>query len=284
MSGTRSLECEPPLNGALPANLHHAVAAAGLGLLMAAAAAVLWRQAAGALRHPLQPAVLLAAAVAATAAAVAVRASWLVWCRRLACTSPGRRDACTTWLDRIVTIVLSLAVVELTVGLCLPGTPAACLAVVGIVVATEEAWAWVGHLRRSTSRRVPNSRGLTAPGKKPGQLREFRELLAPGCNSALPSEGVVQQLTRSRAANGTEEISGWLRTSFVAGQRTASIHVAFCPPLGATPELSVEQIDGPEARIKTAQVLPYGARLDLKLAAASEEPASVLLQFVARAP
>ena len=87
-------------------------------------------------------------------------------------------------------------------------------------------------------------------------MSEFRELLAPGCNNAVPPEGVVQQLTRSRAANGTEEISGWLRTSFAAGQRTASVHVAFCPPLGATPELSVEQIDGPEARIKTAQVLP----------------------------
>ena len=98
----------------------------------------------------------------------------------------------------------------------------------------------------------------------------------------VPPEGVVQQLTRSRAADGTEEISGWLRTSFAAGQRTASVHVAFCPPLAAVPELAVEQIDGPEARIKTAQVLPYGARVDLKLAAASEEPASVLLQFSAR--
>ena len=58
--------------------------------------------------------------------------------------------------------------------------------------------------------------------------------------------------------------------------------MAFCPPFAATPELEVEQLDGPEARIKTAQLLPYGARLDLKLAAAAEEPTSVLLQFSAR--
>jgi hypothetical protein len=250
------------------------VAAAGLGWLIVAATVILWRQAAGALRHPLEPAALLAAVVAATAAAVAVRGSWL---RQSGAQHP-------LWLDRTVTIAVSVAVVALTVGLCLPGTPAACLAAVGIVVAAEEGWAWVGHLRRSASRHVPNSRGLTAPGRKPGELREFRELLAPGCNNAVPPEGVVQQLTRSRAANGAEEISGWLRTCFAAGQRTASVHVAFCPPLGAAPELSVEQIDGPEARIKTAQVLPYGARLDLKLAAALEEPASVLLQFSAHAP
>jgi hypothetical protein len=70
--------------------------------------------------------------------------------------------------------------------------------------------------------------------------------------------------------------------AFTAGQRTGSIHVAFCPPFAAVPEVEVEQIDGPEARIKTAQLLPYGVRLDLKLAAASEEPTSVLLQFSAR--
>ena len=77
MSGTRSLEWPGRGVAALPANLHHTVAAAGLGWLMAAAAVMLWRQAAGALRHPLEPAALLAAAVAATAAAVAVRGSWL---------------------------------------------------------------------------------------------------------------------------------------------------------------------------------------------------------------
>jgi hypothetical protein len=45
----------------------------------------------------------------------------------------------------------------------------------------------------------------------------------------------------------------------------------------------VEQLEGPEARIKTAQLMPYGARLDLKLAATAEGPCSVLLQFSARA-
>ncbi len=68
----------------------------------------------------------------------------------------------------------------------------------------------------------------------------------------------------------------------MAGQRTGSLHVAFCPPFTATPELVVEQLEGPEARMKTAQLMPYGARLDLKLAAAAEEPTSVLLQFSAR--
>lgn len=80
-----------------------------------------------------------------------------------------------------------------------------------------------------------------------------------------------------------EELSGWLRLPFAAGQRTGSVHVAFCPPLCVTPKMEVEQIEGPAVRIKTAQLLPYGARFDLKLAVPTEESTAVLLQFSARA-
>ena len=62
---------------------------------------------------------------------------------------------------------------------------------------------------------------------------------------------------------------GWLRATFEAGQRTESIHVAFCPPFLQTPKMHVEQLDGPTTRIKVAQLLPYGARLELRLAEAS---------------
>ena len=99
----------------------------------------------------------------------------------------------------------------------------------------------------------------------------------------LPKE-VVQQLTRSQAADGTEELFGWIRLPFAPGQRTGCIHVAFCPPLCVTPEVTVEQIEGPDARIKTAQLLPYGARFDLKLAATAEASTAVVLQFLARTP
>jgi hypothetical protein len=90
-------------------------------------------------------------------------------------------------------------------------------------------------------------------------------------------------MSRRRAAGGTEEISGWLRVTFAAGQRTAAAHAAFCPPLGAMPDITFEQLDGPPARIKPGQVLPFGIRLDLKLSAAAEAPADVLLRFSARA-
>ena len=66
-----------------------------------------------------------------------------------------------------------------------------------------------------------------------------------------------------------------------AGQRTHNVHLAFCPPFARTPELAVEQVDGPRCRIKTVQLLPYGARLEVKLAAAAESATGVLLKFCA---
>ena len=98
----------------------------------------------------------------------------------------------------------------------------------------------------------------------------------------VPALEVLQQLTRRHAADGSEDLSGWLRMPFAPGQRTASLHVAFCPPFARTPEVSAQQLDGPAVRIKTGQLLPYGVRLDLKLSAAAEMPSGVLLRFSAR--
>jgi len=109
------------------------------------------------------------------------------------------------------------------------------------------------------------------------------EDLPEGLAPAWPDGNVLQQFVRSRGADGSEHLTGWLRIPFTAGQRTGSEHVAFCPPFEKTPHVTVEQLDGPAVRVKTAQLLPHGVRLDLKLATVAEEPDSVVLQFSARA-
>ena len=84
------------------------------------------------------------------------------------------------------------------------------------------------------------------------------------------SEQVVQQLTRTLAADGTETLSGLLRTTFIPAQRTANVHLAFCPPLAHYARIARGANGRPAGPIiKTAQLLPYGARLDLKLVAAA---------------
>jgi hypothetical protein len=99
-----------------------------------------------------------------------------------------------------------------------------------------------------------------------------------------PSADILQQLTLRTTAEGGQELSGWLRLGLAAGQRTGSLHVAFCPAFREVPQVHAEAVSGPECRIKATQVLPYGARLDVKLDEAAEEAQSVLVWFHAAHP
>ena len=222
---------------------------------------------AGAFETPLEPATLLTAGALAAAAAAVVRLGWL-----LPADAP-----CNRRLDLAVMLIASLAVFALGGGLCSPsGTSRVAAWFLGAIFLAEEGWAWLWFIRRTVGRHYPSP-----AMKQPGHPARSETTTSAPCSF---SDDVVQELTRSEAADGAEELSGWLRLPFASGQRTGNVHVAFCPPLRATPEVAVEQIEGPDARIKTAQLLPYGARFDLKLAAAAEEPTSVLLRFTARTP
>ena len=88
----------------------------------------------------------------------------------------------------------------------------------------------------------------------------------------------MQTMIRTREADG-EAVAGTLRADFRAGERTVYAHIGFCPPLAQTPQIEFEQTDGPEATIKLAQVLPHGARFDVRLQRASDETVRVELAF-----
>lgn len=254
-------------------------AATLLGLLSAAALVVVVRRLAGALENPLQPAAMLIAGVLLATIACGVRAGWRL----------GSHPTSLSRADWTVPIVTSLAVTAIGVALSIGGTHFIGLLAFWTLLGAEEAWAWHGILtgRASPSfwsafRSRREGRAET-PAPKRARPSAAARVAAPSAGvDELPPEHVTQQLVRSREAGGSDVLAGYVRIAFAAGQRTGSIHVAFCPPFAETPELAVEQIDGPEARIKTAQLLPYGARLDLKLAAQAAQPAGVLLQFEAR--
>jgi hypothetical protein len=96
------------------------------------------------------------------------------------------------------------------------------------------------------------------------------------------NEEIFQQLVRRRAADGGEQLAGWVRVGFAVGQRIGNLHLAFCPPFARKPEVAVEVVDGPPARVRAVQALTYGARIEVRLAKAAEAPAVVLLHFVAQ--
>jgi len=260
-----------------------------LALMWLAALLVVWRRMAGALSRPLPPPALIAVGVLLASAAAAVRLTW----RRL----PGKSgQSGVFWL---MALLPTAAVLTFAAALSVRETALGPLAVFWTLLVAEELWAWRPAAWTRLRARLPAWRRRVDPAQAPSHHAHTAstELAAdvpakavssdavlPDAlpRSGIPGDDVLQQLTRSLARDGSEQISGWLRAPFLPDQRTASVHVAFCPPFAATPELSVEQLDGPSARIKTAQLLPHGARLDLKLAATADEPATVLLQFSAR--
>ena len=251
-----------------------------LVVLLLGAGLLCWRRAIGALSSPLGVASLLA--VALTVVAMAVIARTLARFRPTK-SLPGLLE---TW----PAVLLSTSVLAIGAALSLHGTPPTGLAVLWGILIAEEAWAWCprGLLRLPAMPRWRRPRfrfvRVDAPqavAPHPTARLDDRPIAVAGTS---PDETVTQQLTRSQAADGTESLSGWLRIPVALGQRTANVHVAFCPPFPHTPLARVEQLDGPEARIKTVQLLPYGVRFDLKLREPSESAVAVLLQFSADAP
>jgi hypothetical protein len=94
----------------------------------------------------------------------------------------------------------------------------------------------------------------------------------------------VQQLTRSTTRDGVDLLRGLLHATFPPGLRTLSIHVAFCPAFAERPRMEFRQTSGPAARIKLAQLLAFGARFDIKLAASAEIDETVVLEISAMHP
>jgi hypothetical protein len=97
------------------------------------------------------------------------------------------------------------------------------------------------------------------------------------------SANIFQQITRAREDDGSEVLFGLLRGQFAAGERSQNLHVGFCPPLERVPSLTWEQVEGPRATIRAAQVESFGARLDLRLDCVYAEATSVLIEFYVHA-
>lgn len=80
-----------------------------------------------------------------------------------------------------------------------------------------------------------------------------------------------------------EEIEGWVRVHFALGQRETTVHVSFCPPLGSTPELETEDLEGVGLEIRIAATFPFGARLAVRRSGPLDESHTDRIGFIARA-
>jgi hypothetical protein len=91
----------------------------------------------------------------------------------------------------------------------------------------------------------------------------------------------LQQLTRYRAADGTHSILGTLIAEFEPGDRTATLHIAFCPPFERLPTVALEAVDDSFATVKLTQLLHNGVQIEVRLPQTPDEKQSVTIELMA---
>jgi hypothetical protein len=252
------------------------------GVLAVAVAGLAWRRFTGTLDTPLEPFPILA--IGATVASVA--AMW----RRAARAVPWRMARSGGPLESAVSLGCFL------LGLCvsLPETSFTALLALWTPMALEAFWAWRRRGQDAVAGRGPTHSAAHGPhddaAVASGNENETAPSAASDASPVMPGIDVTQQLTRTQAADGCDAMAGWLRVRFVPGQRTANVHVAFCPPFDGAPQVTAIQKNDAAAddeidesvRIKVGQVLPFGVRIEVRLAeAASKAGEEILLEFSA---
>ncbi|MGE0608500.1 MAG: hypothetical protein AB7O62_15500 [Pirellulales bacterium] len=244
-------------------------ARAGLVLLAFAAVLLLWRRIDGSLAAPAEARLLPLAAVGLAAMAAAVR-----WLNR----GDGRPllPLPVTGLYVCLSILLALA----GAALSWPRQATAGTAGLWLVLIVAETLAWRRHWLSPTVR----GPALFRPAEAEESLREQADSsndIESAEEEPIEDPSVQQQFVRRTLSDGRESVQGTLRSDHAAGQRTAPLHLAFCPPLRQAPALEARQLDGPPARVRVVQSLPYGAKLEVKLDSAALGPATVRVAFFA---
>ena len=172
-----------------------------------------------------------------------------------------RFDSLMRWCPFVTLIVLALSLTfrsSTPVGMALPW--------IMVFVSEVAAFRWTRRTQASALAPTTDVVMDTAVARPTGELH---------------TSDVLQQMTRIRDANGRERIAGTVRADLEPGQRSETLHIAFCPPFDQIPQVTVDQQQGTPAQLKLAQVLPYGMRIEIRTPRAQERSLSLILVFSA---
>lgn len=229
-------------NGAGPGSAGVNLHLVPLGVLAAATAVLLWRRLADGFHHPLPWPAGLCVGLVLCGLTVSIRG--------LDRAGWGGLPTPRKWLVRGVGTGLAvLAGASIT----LAGTSPLGVLALWAPLVIGEAWGW--------------SRCGQPVQANWGTWPAHREL--------------THRIVRFRTSGGEEAIEGTVRCSFSPRQRSASAHVAFCPPFAGPPRVTARLISGPKARVRVGLVLIHGVRFDIRLADSPVSPQEVEVQFSA---
>jgi hypothetical protein len=145
---------------------------------------------------------------------------------------------------------------------------------------TDGIWK-IAPLRFAAQRLRVVRRAMAAVASRRQVARQPYPLVANDEGGLEPGALLLQQVCRVRAGDGTESIHGTALAEFAAGQREASVYVAFCPPFEVLPEVEADISDDSTATVKLAQRLHHGSHFDVRLTEPAEHPLTVSIEFSA---
>lgn len=232
------------------------------GLLMGSALLLVRRSMASA--QPLEPALLPVAALALVLTAWLARRLWRL----------GGRPVGRVRLALLASTSTSLILFGFALGAT--SLPWWAALVYWAIVMLEEGWSWTRPLVKRNSFRSPHS----------VERNSFRSVStrtqpSPHDHAGASRQRLTQEYTRASLADGQELIRGALHLALLDGTRVATAHVAFCPPFAERPQFDVRLTAGPACRVKLGQLLPQGARIEIKLHAPAAATDRLSLEFTA---
>ena len=238
-----------------------------VALLNAIGLLIVARRLVGALSDDLPRDVLLLTAVVMTATVAFARIAW----RRafpLRMSGPLERS----WGEQFVGWGSSSGLALVALGCCYPAYRNSDWLIWLPMLVADQLW------RQSF---FDAGHPLLRLADEPEDDNEQSTVKFPSPQSAPLQEDIVQHLYRVRNEDGSELIYGTLRADFQSGQRTAVLHVGFCPPLPYLPEIEAEALPGSEAKLKIVQALAHGARLNVRLPSTPAEDCHVWIDMAA---
>lgn len=178
------------------------------------------------------------------------------------------------------------ASILIAAALSLPGIGALPLLVLwGAIVAGEAAWLILR--RRETIAAIEDSEPDVATKSVPAtaaQVPHAEAVVETHDDVALAGDGLSQSWRRFIDESGADVFEGHVRVKFETGSKQAAIHLSFCPPFERTPTLEAEPLEELELRLVNAVVLPYAARIDVRLSEPAEEGLRTTVGIRAVAP